>query len=254
MKIVVIGGTGLIGSQLVARVSGLGHEVIAASPKSGVNAVTGEGLAAVLMGADVVVDVANSPSFEDDAVLAFFEASSRNLLAAEAFAGVRHHVALSVVGTERMQGSGYFRAKLTQEQLIEASAIPYTIVRATQFFEFMGGIAHTSMRGDVVWLSPAAMQPMASADVAEALADAALAAPVSGMIEIAGPERAPLAEFVGTWLGETDDPRAVTVDPAAPYFGVEINDASLTPGPAARIMPTRFDDWLALHLPTRVAA
>ncbi len=254
MKIVVIGGTGLIGSQLVARLNSLGHEVIAASPRSGVNAVTGEGLAAILAGAAVIVDVANSPSFEDTAVLAFFEASSKNLLAAEAVAGVRHHVALSVVGTERMQGSGYFRAKLAQERLIKASPLPYTIVRATQFFEFMGGIAHTSMREDVVWLSPAAMQPMASADVAEALADAVLAAPVNGMIELAGPERAPLAKFVATWLGETDDPRAVAVDPAAPYFGVEIDDASLTPGPAARIMPTHFDDWLAHHLPTQVAA
>jgi uncharacterized protein YbjT (DUF2867 family) len=254
MKIVVIGGSGLIGSQLVARLDSLGHEVIAASPKSGVNAVTGEGLAAVLTGTDVVVDVANSPSFEDAAVLAFFEAFSTNLLAAETVAGVCHHVALSVVGTERMQGSGDFRAKLAQEQLIEASAIPYTIVRATQFFDFMGGIAHSSMREDVVCLSPAAMQPMASADVAEALADAVLAAPVNGMIEIAGPERAPLAEFVGTWLGATDDPRTVAVDPVAPYFGVEIDDASLTPCPSARIMPTRFDDWLARYLPTQVAA
>jgi uncharacterized protein YbjT (DUF2867 family) len=254
MKIVVIGGTGLIGSQLVTKLRDGGHEAIAASPNTGVNAVTGEGLAEALVGADVVVDVANSPSFEDDAVLAFFETSSRNLLAAESVAGVRHHVALSVVGTERMQGSGYFRAKLAQERLIEASPIPYTIVRATQFFEFMGGIAHTSTRDDVVWLSPAAMQSMASADVAEALADTVLAAPFNGMIEIAGPERAPLAEFVGTWLGETNDPRPVAVDPAAPYFGVEIDDASLTPGPAARIMPTRFDDWLAIHLPTSVAA
>ncbi len=254
MKIVVIGGTGLIGSQLVARLDSLGHEAIAASPQSGVDAITGEGLAAALAGADVVVDVANSPSFEDAAVLAFFEASSRNLLAAEVDAGIRHHIALSVVGTERMQGSGYFRAKLAQERLIDASPVPYTIVRATQFFEFMGGIAHTSMRADVVLLSPAMMQPMASADVVEALSDAVLAAPANGMIEIAGPERAPLAEFVGTWLGETDDPRPVAVDPAAPYFGVEIDDASLTPGPAARIMPTRFDDWLARHLPAKVAA
>jgi len=254
MKIVVVGGTGQIGRQLVPRLNSLGHEVIAASPKRSVNADTLEGLAAILAGADVVVDVANSPSFEDTAVLAFFEASTQNLLAAGAVAWVRHHVALSVVGTESMQGSGYFRAKLAQERLIRAPPLPYTIVRATQFFEFMAGIAHTSMREDVVWLSLAAIQPMASTEMAEALADAALAAPVNGMIEIAGPERAPQAEFVATWLSETDDPRAVAVDPAAPYFVVEIDDASLTPGPAARIMPTHSDDWLAHHLPTQVAA
>jgi uncharacterized protein YbjT (DUF2867 family) len=245
VKIVVIGGTGLIGSQLVSRLAAAGHAVTAASPNTGVNAVTGEGLAAALAGAEVVVDVANSPSFADDAALAFFESAGRNLSAAEAVAGVRHHVALSVVGTDRLQASGYFRAKLAQEALIVGSPIPYTIVRATQFFEFMGGIAQAGTRDDVVWLSPAPMQPMASADVAAALADVALAPPVNGTIEIAGPERAPLAEFVGTWLGERDDPRPVAIDPEAPYFGVVLDDASLIPGAAARIMPTRFDDWLS---------
>lgn len=245
MKIIVIGGTGLIGRQLVADLLARGHQAVAASPNRGVDAVTGEGLAEALKGADVVVDVANSPSFEDAAVLAFFEASSRNLIAAEKAAGVRHHVALSVVGTERLQGSGYFRAKLAQEAIITGSGVPYTIVRATQFFEFMGGIAGFSTRDDVVWLTPALMQPIAAADVAAALADVVLAEPLDGMTEIAGPEKRPLAEFVGTWLAETGDTRPVAIDPAAPYFGVGIDDRSLTPDADARILPTRFDDWLA---------
>jgi uncharacterized protein YbjT (DUF2867 family) len=245
MKIIVIGGTGLIGSQLVARLKAGGHDAVAASPHTGVNVVTGEGLAAALAGAQVVVDVANSPAFADDAAMAFFQASGRNLLAAEQAAGVTHHIALSVVGTERLQASGYFRAKLAQEALILASPVPFTIVRATQFFEFMGGIADAGTIDEVVWLSPAPMQPIASADVAQALAEVALAPPRNGMMEIAGPERAPLAEFVGTWLGERDDDRAVAVDPSALYFGVELDDASLVPGPEARRMPTRFDAWLA---------
>ncbi|MGI3901148.1 MAG: SDR family oxidoreductase [Janthinobacterium lividum] len=244
MKIVVIGGTGLIGRQVVARLQSVGHEAVSASPASGVNTVTGAGLADALKGAQVVVDVANSPSFEPSAVRAFFETSGRNLLGAERAAGVRHHVALSVVGSDRPDAAPYLKAKFAQERLIEASGIPYTIIRATQFFEFMGGIADAGTRNGIVHLSPAALQPIASADVAQAVAEAATAPPLDGFIEVAGPERAPFAEFVGTWLGHRDDPRRIVVDPAAPYFGAPVDDASLTPGPAARIMPTRFDDWL----------
>jgi uncharacterized protein YbjT (DUF2867 family) len=245
MKIVVIGGTGLIGSQVVARLARAGHEAIAASPANGVDTVTSEGLASVLNDAAVVIDVANSPSFEDAAAMEFFEKSSSNLLAAEQAAGVRHHIALSVVGTERLQSSGYFRAKLAQEGLIMRSHIPYTIVRATQFFEFVGGIADFSTRDHVVHLTTAAMQPIASANVAEALADTVLDAPLNGITEIAGPERAPLAEFVATWLGHVDDPRKIVVEAKAPYFGITIEDGSLTPGPEARIMPIHFVRWLA---------
>ncbi|GEP07593.1 SDR family oxidoreductase [Methylobacterium oxalidis] len=245
MKIVVIGGTGLIGRQVVANLRRLGHDAIPASPASGVNTLTGEGLAVALHDAEAVVDVANSPSFEDAAVMAFFQTSGRNLLQAEAEAGVRHHVALSVVGTNRPHAPAYLQAKLAQEQLIEASSIPYTIIRATQFFEFMGVIADEGTRGDLVRLSPAAMQPVASRDVAQALAEAVLAEPMNGIEEIAGPERAPFAEFVATWLGHRDDSRRIVVDPAAPYFGVPITDTTLTPGANARIMPTRFDAWLS---------
>jgi uncharacterized protein YbjT (DUF2867 family) len=245
MKIVVIGGTGLIGRQVVAKLNGLGHEAFPASPASGVNTVTGEGLADVLRGARVVIDVANSPSFEPSAVRAFFETSGRNLLAAEKEAGVRHHVVLSVVGSDRPHAPPYLEAKLAQERQIAAAGIPYTILRATQFFEFMGGIADAGTRDNVVYLSPAALQPIASADVAQAVAEAAAAEPLNGVVEIAGPERAPFAEFVGTWLGHKDDPRRIAVDPAATYFGMPVDDSSLTPGPDARIMPTRFDDWLS---------
>nr|AYM52234.1 family membership protein [Sorangium cellulosum] len=248
MKIVVIGGTGLIGAKLVRSLRQRGHEVLAASPGTGVNSVTGEGLAEALAGAEVVVDVANSPSFEDKAVLDFFELSGRNLLAAEAAAGVKHHVALSVVGTDRMLGSGYFRAKMAQEALIEASGIPYTILRATQFFEFMGGIARSSAGAEQVRLSPALVQPIASEEVAEALADVTLGAPRNGILEVAGPERRPLAELVRKYLSANEDHRDVIVDAEAPYFGVRIDDRSLTPGDGARVMPTRFDDWLALSL------
>ena len=244
MKIVVIGGSGLIGTKLVNRLRQKSHEVVAASPTSGVNTITGEGLAAALAGAQVVVDVANSPSFEDKAVLEFFETSGRNLLAAEAAAGVKHHVALSVVGTERLLDSGYFRGKMAQENLIKACSIPYTIVQATQFFEFMGGIAQSGAVGQTVRLSPALMQPMASDDVADAMADAALAAPVNGTIEIAGPERAPLDEFVRKFLSATQDPREVIADVHARYFGMELNDQSLTPGANPRLGSTRFADWL----------
>jgi uncharacterized protein YbjT (DUF2867 family) len=245
MKIVVIGGSGLIGSKTVERLRNKGHEVVAASPKSGVNAVTGEGLADALAGAQVVVDVANSPSFEEKAVLAFFEASGRNLFAAEKAAGVGHHVALSVVGTDRLPGSGYFRAKLAQENLIKKAGIPYTIVRSTQFYEFMGAIAQSGTEGQTVRLSPAYMQPIAADDVADAMADVALAPPVNGTIEIAGPERVRLSDLVGQFLTATGDPRTVTADAHAPYFGVELDDQSLTPGDHPRLGATRFDDWIS---------
>jgi uncharacterized protein YbjT (DUF2867 family) len=247
---VIIGGSGLIGAKTVERLRKKGHEVVAASPKSGVNTITGEGLADALKGADVVVDLANSPSFEDKAVLEFFETAGRNLHAAETAAGVRHHVALSVVGTERLQGSGYFRAKMAQENLIKRSAIPSTIVRATQFFEFMGAIAESSAVGETVRLSTAYMQPIAADDVAEAMTDVALAAPVNGMIEIAGPERARISDLVGRFLSATRDPREVTADARAPYFGLELNDQSLTPGDNPRIGATRFDDWLSQSFAT----
>jgi uncharacterized protein YbjT (DUF2867 family) len=244
MKIVVIGGSGLIGTKLVNNLKRHGREVIAASPSSGVNTLTGEGLAEVLAGAQIVVDVANAPSFEDKAVLEFFETSGRNLLAAERIAGVGHHVALSVVGTERLLASGYFRAKMAQEQLIEAADIPYTIVRATQFFEFIGSIAHAGTEGETVRLTPALMQPIASADVAAALADITLGAPVNGIVEIAGPERRGIADIVQQFLTATKDPRKVVADIHAPYFGVELNDRSLTPGDNPRLGATRFADWL----------
>lgn len=245
MKIVVIGGSGLIGTKLVSKLRALGHEVVAASPKSGVNTVTGEGLSEALAGAQVVADVANAPSWEDKAVLEFFERSGRNLLAAEAKAGVSHHVALSVVGTDRLLESGYFRGKMAQENLIKASKTPYTIVRSTQFFEFVGGIAQSGTVGQTVRLSSALVQPIASDDVAAAMADATVGAPVNGTIEIAGPERVRLDELVGRFLSATRDPRQVVTDARARYFGVELNDQSLTPGDNPRLAPTRFEDWLS---------
>jgi uncharacterized protein YbjT (DUF2867 family) len=245
MKIVVIGGSGLIGTKLVNRLRKQGHEVVAASPKSGVNTVTGEGLSEAVAGAQVVVDVANSPSFEDKAVLEFFETSGRNLLAAEAAAGVKHHVALSVVGSDRLLESGYFRAKMAQENLIKASKIPYTIVRATQFFEFVGAIAQFSTVGQTVHLPPALCQPIASDDVAAVMADVAIGAPVNGTIEIAGPERVRLDKLVGRFLTATQDPRELVTDAHARYFGIAVNDQSLTPGDNARIGPTSFEDWLS---------
>ena len=244
MKIVVIGGSGLIGSRVVARLRARGHEVVAASPATGVNTVTGEGLAIALAGAEVVVDVANSPSFDTTAALAFFEAAGRNLLTAEKAAGVRHHVALSVVGTERLLAFGYFSAKLAQEDLIRNSGQPYTIVRATQFFEFIGGIADEATHGGSVRVSPARIQPMAADDVAAAVADAALSAPVNGTIEIAGPESFPLDHLVRKYLDGRNDRRSVVTDPAARYFGIELDDRSLTPDPGARLGAIRFDDWL----------
>ena len=246
MKIVVIGGTGLIGSKVVANLRQLGHEVVAASPSSGVNAVTGEGLANALKGAAVVVDVANSPSFEDKPVLEFFENSTRNLLAAEKAAGVRHHLALSVVGTELMLAGGYFRAKLAQEGLIKAGGVPYTIVRATQFFEFVKSIAYVATKGNEVRVPSALMQPMVSDDVAAAIAAVAVAAPVNGTVEIAGPEPIRMDELVRTFLTVTGDARTVVTDPKAGYFGnIPVNDQSLVPsGRNPRLGGVRFGDWL----------
>ena len=245
MKIVVIGGTGLIGSKLVNILRQRGHEVVAASPGSGVNTLTGEGLADALAGAQVVVDVANSPSFEDRAVMEFFETSGRNLAEAEAAAGVVHHVALSVVGADRLPDSGYMRAKVAQERLIKASKIPYTIVRSTQFFEFAGGIAQSATEGQTVRLSPALMQPIVSDDVAAALADVAVAGPQNGTVELAGPEPIRLDEIVRRFLRAKHDNRTVTADVHARYFGAELNDKSLTPGANPRIGSTRFADWLS---------
>ncbi|MER9947791.1 SDR family oxidoreductase [Mesorhizobium sp. M0047] len=252
MKIVVIGGTGLIGSKTVERLRKKGHDVLAASPNSGVNTVTGEGVAAALAGAQVVVDLANSPSFEEKAALEFFAASGRNLLAAEAAAGVRHHVALSVVGTDRLQGMGYFRGKLLQEKLIKESGIPYTIVHATQFFEFTAAIANTGAVGDTIHMSPAYFQPMAADDVADAMADIALATPLNGTTEIAGPERVRMNELVGRFLKATNDPRKVVADPGALYYGqVAIDDRTLVPGESARIGAVHFDDWLSRYTPPK---
>ena len=250
MKIVVIGGTGLIGSKVVNILRQRGHEVVAASPSSGVNTLTGEGLAEALTGAQVVVDVANSPSFEDKPALDFFETSGRNLLAAEKAAGVKHHVALSVVGTDRLTGSGagslsgYFRAKMAQENLIKASGIPFTIVHATQFFEFAKNIAQSATDGSTVRLSPVLMQPMVSDDVAAAVADVALGEPVNGMVEIAGPDRIRQDELVRQYLSATGDSRKVVTDDKMGYYGIAVNDQSLVPGANARLGPTHYEDWL----------
>jgi uncharacterized protein YbjT (DUF2867 family) len=252
MKIVVIGGSGLIGTKLVKRLRDEGHEVVAASRASGIDVITGEGLAEAMAGAQVVVDVANAPSWEDRAVLAFFETAGRNLLAAEAAAGVMHHVALSVVGTDRMLASGYFRAKLAQENLIQAAKIPYTIVRATQFFEFVGAIADSASEGQTVRLPPALLQPIVSDDVAAALAEVAVAEPLDGTIELAGPESIPLDELVGRYLKAKGDARQVTTDVHAGYYGTEIDDHSLRPGDDPRLGPTHFDDWLRGAVPKNV--
>jgi uncharacterized protein YbjT (DUF2867 family) len=245
MKIVVIGGTGLIGSKLVALLRQRGQEVLPASPDSGVNTLTGEGLAAALAGAQVVVDVANSPSFEDAAVMSFFETSGRNLLDAEAAAGVKHHIALSVVGTDRLQESGYLRAKMAQENLIKASGIPYSILRSTQFFEFIGRIADSGSDGKTVRVSPALVQPIVSDDVVAALADITLGAPVNGTVEVAGPEKFRLDELVRRVLSAKNDTRSVTADVHARYFGTELDDQSLVPGSNPRLGATRFETWLS---------
>src|SRR5215467_6885158 len=244
MKIVVIGGTGLIGSKTVTILRQGGHEVVAASPNTGVNTITGEGVKEAMAGTQVVIDLANSPSFEDRAVVEFFETSGRNLLAAEAAAGVRHHVALSIVGTDRSPDNGYFRAKVAQEKLIEKSGIPYTIIRSTQFMEFLGGIAASSADGSRVRLSPGLFQPIAADDVAAIVAEVALAAPRSGIVEIAGPERAPFNEFVGRYLKALGDPREVVRDPEARYFGGRVEERSLVPLGEARLGRIGLDEWL----------
>jgi|SRR5262245_35149962 len=251
MKIVVIGGSGLIGTKLVNRLRQKGHDVVPAAPNTGVNTITGEGLAEALAGAHVVVDVANAPLWEDKAVMEFFVTSGRNLLAAEAAAGVKHHVALSVVGADRLPDSGYLRAKVAQENLIKASKIPYTILRSTQFFEFVNGIAQSATEGQTIRLSPAYLQPVMSDDVADALADVAIAAPVNGTRELAGPERISLDELVRRFLRAKHDTRQVVADVHARYFGTELDDQSLTPGANPRIGRVRFDEWLGQSVTQR---
>jgi uncharacterized protein YbjT (DUF2867 family) len=253
MKIVVIGGTGLIGSKVVQKLQAKGHEAVAAAPNTGVNTITGEGLIEALRGAQVVVDVSNSPSFEDQAAMDFFKTSAKNLAKAEVATGVKHHVALSVVGTERLLLSGYFRAKLAQESTIKSSPVPYTIVHATQFFEFLRGIAQSGTEGGKVRLSHSLFQPMAADDVATAVAAAALAPPVNGTVEVAGPEPFYIDELIGKVLAFDKDPRPVVVDPDALYFGVKLTDKSLVPETNARLGSTRFDWWLT-HVPPPPAA
>ncbi|MEV7680004.1 SDR family oxidoreductase [Streptomyces sp. NPDC088341] len=245
MKVVVIGGTGLIGSKLVGKLGEHGHEAVAAAPNTGVNTLTGEGLAEVLKGASVVIDVSNSPSFEDEAVMEFFRTSTANLLKAEDEAGVTHHVALSVVGTERLQGSGYFRAKQAQEELIKASGIPYSIVHATQFFEFVKAIAAAATEGDTVRLAPVQIRPIGSDDVAATVGRTAVGAPVNGVVEVAGPDEFRLDQLVREALAAENDPRTVVTDVHAPYFGTELKETTLLPGPDAHIAGTRFVDWRA---------
>jgi len=245
IKIVVVGGSGLIGSKTVSRLSAKGHEVVVAVPNTGVNTITGEGLSEALAGARVVLDLANSPSFEEKAVLEFFETSGRNILAAEEAAGVKHHIALSVVGTERLQESGYFRGKLAQEKLIKAGKIPYTIVHSTQFFEFLGSIAQSGTVGNEVHLSPAFVQPISSEDVADVMAEVALSDPVNGTIEIAGPERVRLNDLVARYLEMSNDPRRVVTDEHARYFGAELNDQTLVPDANPRLGKIGFAQWFA---------
>jgi uncharacterized protein YbjT (DUF2867 family) len=250
MRIVVIGGTGLIGSKLVAKLRDQGHDAIAAAPPN-VDTITGEGLTAALSGADVMVDVSNSPSVEDAAVLNFFQTATRNLLAAEAAEGVRHHVALSVVGTERLLESGYFRAKLVQEELIKTGSIPYSIVRATQFFEFVKSIADAATTGNLVRLSPALIQPMAADDVASAVARVAVGAPLNALVEVAGPEQFRLDALIRLSLASKGDPREVISDPRARYFGAALSEKMLLPGPDAALSTTRFEDWAAQPVAAR---
>jgi uncharacterized protein YbjT (DUF2867 family) len=245
MKIVVIGGSGLIGKKLIPLLKERGHEAVSASPSSGVNTLAGEGLAETLADAQVVVDVSNSPSWADDAVMEFFDKSTRNLLAAEAAAGVGHHIALSVVGADRMTDSGYMRAKVNQEKVIEAGGLPYSIIRATQFFEFLGGIADSGAEGDTVRLSTAPMQPLAADDVAAALAGIAVGAPLNATVELAGPERMSIAEFVGRFMAASGDKRTVVADPKAPYYGAAMDERGIAPGANSRLGPTRFEDWFS---------
>jgi uncharacterized protein YbjT (DUF2867 family) len=245
MKIVVIGGTGLIGSKLVEKLREAGHDAIPASPDTGVDTLTGEGLAETLAGAQVVVDVSNAPAWDDEAVMNFFQTSARNVLAAEEGAGVGHHVVLSVVGTDRLQDSGYFRAKLAQEEIVQTGAVPYTILRATQFFEFIGRLADSSTEGETVHLPPVLIQPEAADDVAAALADVAVSEPVNGIVELAGPEAFRFDELVQRFLSANDDPRQVVADDHARYFDAELHEHTLTPGDNPRLAPTRFEDWLS---------
>jgi uncharacterized protein YbjT (DUF2867 family) len=254
MKIVVIGGTGLIGSKLVNRLRRLEHEVIAASPASGVNTLTGEGLDDAFKGAQVVVDLANSPTFEDDVAMNFFQTAGRNIFAAEAKAGVQHHVALSVVGTDRLQASGYFRAKLAQEKLIRESGIPYSIVHSTQFFEFMPAIIKSAAIGNEIHIPPAAFQPIAADDVAEAMKDVTIGTPLNAMTEIAGPERMAQDEFVGYYMKATNDQRKLVRDVHALYFGLELNDQSLVPGENPRLGKIKFKDWVKAQVKAAVPA
>jgi uncharacterized protein YbjT (DUF2867 family) len=245
MKILVIGGSGLIGSKVVANLRQLGYDVVVGSPSTGINTMTGEGLTDAVKGVQVVIDVSNSPSFEDQAVLDFFETSGRNLLAAEEAAGVKHHIALSVVGTERMLASGYFRAKMAQENLIKAAKLPYTIVRSTQFFEFLGGIAQYGTVGNEIRLSPAQVQPISSDDIAAIVSDTALAEPINGSFDAAGPEKVGLADLMKRYLKALGDKRIVVPDAGAAYYGAQINDQSLTPSGEARIGTTAFAAWLS---------
>lgn len=254
MKIVVIGGTGLIGSKLVTKLREHGHEAVAAAPNTGVNTITGEGLAEALKGAAVVVDVSNSPSWEDEAVLKFFETSTRNLLTYEGAAGVRHHVALSVVGTQQLAESGYFRAKIAQEKLITESSVPYSIVHATQFFEFLKGLADISMASDKVHLPPVLFQPMAAEDVASGVAKVAIGQPVNGIVEIAGPEQFRVDELVRRRLASLKDPREVIADPNARYDGAKVTEKTLVPGKNARLGETRYETWLKQQAGTARAA
>lgn len=244
MRIVVIGGTGLIGSKLVEKLREAGHDALAASPDTGVDILTGEGLAEALAGAEVVVDVSNAPAWDDAAVMDFFLTSSGNILTAETAAGISHHVALSIVGTDRLPASGYFRAKLAQEEAIKAATVPYTIVRATQFFEFLGRIADSNSDGETVRIPPVLVQPEAAEDVAAALAVAAVGAPANGTVELAGPETFRFDELTRRVLSASGDARHVTADGSARYFGAELDDRSLIPGEDAWIAPTRFEDWL----------
>lgn len=244
MKIVVVGGTGLIGKKVVARLVAQGHDVLAASPQSGVDLLTGQGLAEAMTGTQVVVDVANSPSFEDSAVLHFFETAGRNIAAAEKEAGVGHHVALSVVGTDKLSQSGYFRGKIAQEALIRKAGIPYTIVRSTQFLEFLGGIVQSAADSDTVRLTPALIQPISSDDVADAVADSAVAAPINGIVDIAGPEQFRMSDLVQRYLKATGDARLVQADPASRYFGAELEETTLVPEGRARLGRVKFEDWM----------
>ena len=251
MKIVVFGGTGLIGSKVVVKLQALGHDAVAASPSTGVDMVTGQGVAAVLEGAQVVVDMANSPSFEDQAAMDFFQNAGRNLTAAETTAGIKLHVALSVVGTEQLQDSGYFRAKLAQETLVKSSPIPYTLLHATQFFEFLRGIAQSATDGTSVRLSHALIQPMAAEDVAMSVVEAALSPAVNSTIEVGGPEIFHLDELIGRVLAYDKDSRTVISDPNARYFGLKLSETSLIPGKSAKLGPTRFDWWLSHVAPPK---